>query len=132
MSLSHFHRLLLPLIWILIAGFFIDAINIDEIIGIHEMIHEEYDGESITSDLHNENIDITTVDVIHSHQIIQDQSARISHSVQWIDSDSPSVAASVIFEGKELTLVLKQQSTQNYSSAFIPISTPITLGKLLI
>jgi hypothetical protein len=124
--------MLLPLIWILIAGFFIDAINIDEIIGIHEMIHEEYDGESISNDLDNQDIDLTTINNGYTHEIIQSQNKSVSYSIQWIDSDSPSIAASVIFEGKEPLLILNQQSTQYYNSTFIPVSTPVTLGKLLI
>ena len=132
MRLSHFHRLSLPFIWILIAGFFIDAINIDEIIGTHEMIHEEYEGESITADLDSQNLDNTSIDIGNTHQNILSQSARTSQTVQWIDSDSLSVAAPAISDGEELLLVLDQQSTQHYRSTFIPISTPISLGKLLI
>jgi hypothetical protein len=120
------------LIWILIAGFYIDAINIDEIIGIQEMIHEEYDGESITADMDSQNIDIPNVAVYPPYKIIQNKSVRVSHGVQFIDEDSPSVAASTLFEDKELILLIKQQSVCNYTSNFIPSTSPITLGKILI
>ena len=120
------------MIWILIAGFYIDAINIDEIIGIHEMIHEEYDGESLTADMDSQNINIPNIADYHPYKIIQNKSVRVSQGVQFIDEDSPSVAASTLFEGKELVILIKQQSVCNYNSTFIPATSPITLGKILI
>lgn len=132
MRLYNFNKFPLQLIWLLIFGLFIDAINVDEIIGVNEMIHEEYDGESINAEMVSQNIDVTDVNSFNTSHAIQNENARSSHGFKWIDADSLSVAAPVISDGEELLLLLKQQSTQNYSSTFIPVTTPIALGKLLI
>ena len=130
MRLYRFHSLHLPLVWILVFGLFIDAVNIDDVIGHDGLIHEEYMGES-NVDMGSANIDIVVSDA-STHQIIRKQAVHISNSCQWIDEDSPSVAASVIPEGQELILLLKEQSASEYISTYIPASNPISLGKLLI
>jgi hypothetical protein len=131
MRLYRFHSLHLPLVWILIFGLFIDTVNIDDVIGHDGLIHEEYIGES-NVDMGSANIDIVVSDASQTHQIIRKQAVHISNSCQWIDEDSPSVAASVIPEGQELILLLKEQSASEYISSYIPASNPISLGKLLI
>jgi hypothetical protein len=110
---------------------FIDAVNIDDVLGMEGMIHEEYIGES-NVDMGSANIDIVVSDASQTHQIIRKQAVHISSSYQWIDEDSPSVAASVIPEGQELILLLKEQSASEYISTYTPASNPISLGKLLI
>jgi hypothetical protein len=132
MRLCHFHRFPLPLIWILIIGLFIDAIDVDEIIGLHGWIHEEYNGESMTADMVSPNIDITYRNVHNTKQVIQSKHACVSHTIQWIDEDSPSLEASVVFEGEELILLVTHQSDNKYISSFIPSTSPISLGKILI
>ncbi|MFZ1978999.1 MAG: hypothetical protein WAV76_13685 [Bacteroidota bacterium] len=131
MKLHHFNSLSLQLVWILIFAFFIDTVNIDDVIGHDGLIHEEYIGES-NVDMGNANINIIISNASQTHQIIQKQAVHISNSSQWIDEDSPSVAASVIPEGEELVLLIKQQAAHEYICAFIPTATPISLGKLLI
>ena len=131
MRLRHFHSLPLQLVWVLIFGFFIDAVNIDDVIGHDGLIHEEYMGES-NVDMGNANINIIISNASQTHQIIQKQAVHISNSSQWIDEDSPSVAASVVPESEELILFLKEQSASEYISTYIPASNPITLGKILI
>jgi hypothetical protein len=131
MRLYRFHSLHLPLVWILVFGLFIDTVNIDDVIGHDGLIHEEYMGES-NVDMGSANIDIVVSDASQTHQIIRKQVVHISNSCQWIDEDSPSVAAPVISEGQELILLLKEQSASEYISTYIPASNPISLGKLLI
>ena len=131
MRLYRFHSLHLPLVWILVFGLFIDTVNIDDVIGHDGLIHEEYMGES-NVDMGSANIDIVVSDASQTHQIIRKQAVHISSSYQWIDEDSPSVAASVIPEGQELILLLKEQSASEYISTYTPASNPISLGKLLI
>jgi hypothetical protein len=132
MRLYNFHRFPLPLIWILIIGLFIDAINVYDIIGLHGWIQEEYDGESMTADIANPNIDISYVNNRNTNQVFQNKHACVSHGIQWIDEDSPSLEASVIFEGEELILLVQHQSKNKLISSFIPSTSPVSLGKLLI
>lgn len=131
MRLHHFHSIPLQLIWVLIFGLCIDAVNIDDVFGMEGMTHEEYIGES-NVDMGNGNIDITVSNASQLNQIIQKQTVHISHSSQWIDEDSPSVAASAIPEGEEIILFLKQYTAPEYICTYIPASNPITLGKILI
>ncbi len=80
---------------LLILSLFLDAVNIDDLVMPRGMIHEEYEGQS-TESQSSVAFSTPSSQAFPAAKAFRNVSkgASVLHSGQWIDEDSPSLAAS--------------------------------------